>query len=64
MDRKFAVIGVGNMARAIISGIVSANIDVCGFYLYDKFQEIKDEKIYCFSFIYNLTHMLLPTSPQ
>ena len=37
MDRKFAVIGVGNMARAIISGIVSANIDVCGFYLYDKF---------------------------
>ena len=36
MNKNFAVIGVGNMARAIISGVISADIDVCGFYLYDK----------------------------
>ena len=36
MNKNFAVIGVGNMAKAIISGIISADIDVCEFYLYDK----------------------------
>lgn len=36
MKKKFAVIGVGNMARSIISGISSANIPVSSFHLYDK----------------------------
>ena len=37
MEKKFAVIGVGNMAKSIIAGITSANIDVSSFYLFDKF---------------------------
>lgn len=36
MKKKFAVIGVGNMARSIIAGISSANIPVSSFHLYDK----------------------------
>ena len=36
MKKKFAVIGVGNMAKSIISGIISANIPVSSFYLFDK----------------------------
>ena len=39
MKRKIAVLGVGNMARAIISGIVSSDIEVDKFYIYDKFPE-------------------------
>ena len=35
MERKFAVIGVGNMAKSIISGIKKSNIGVSKFYLYD-----------------------------
>lgn len=34
--KKLAVIGVGNMAKAIISGIVSSDIDVESILLYDK----------------------------
>ncbi len=36
MKRKIAVIGVGNMARSIISGIISAKLPVESFFLYDK----------------------------
>ena len=36
MNRKIAVIGVGNMAQAIISGIVSSSACVDKFFLYDK----------------------------
>ena len=46
MNRKFAVIGVGNMARAIISGIVSTDIDVCGF-------------IFMINFLWLVKHMLI-----
>lgn len=35
MTKKLAVIGVGNMAKAIISGIRSSDIDISSFYLYD-----------------------------
>ena len=34
--KKLAVIGVGNMAKAIISGIISSNIDFSEIVLYDK----------------------------
>ena len=37
MKKKFAVIGVGNMAKSIIDGITSADIPVSEFYLFDKF---------------------------
>lgn len=36
MNRKLAVIGVGNMANSIISGITANGISVSEFYLYDK----------------------------
>lgn len=36
MIRSIAVIGVGNMAKAIIAGITSSDIKVSAFYLYDK----------------------------
>ncbi len=36
MKRSLAVIGVGNMAKSIIAGITSANLDVSKFYLFDK----------------------------
>ncbi len=36
MNRKIAVIGVGNMAQSIISGIVSSSACVDKFFLYDK----------------------------
>ncbi len=35
MSKKLAVIGVGNMAKSIISGIKKSNIGVSEFYLYD-----------------------------
>ena len=35
MSRKIAVIGVGNMAKAIVSGIIRSNVDVSSFYLFD-----------------------------
>ena len=35
MSKKLAVIGVGNMAKSIISGIKKSNIGVSAFYLYD-----------------------------
>ncbi len=42
MNRKIAVIGVGNMARSIISGILSSKMSVDSFYLYDKYPEACD----------------------
>ena len=36
MNRKIAVIGVGNMARAIINGVLSSDLCVDSFLLYDK----------------------------
>ena len=36
MNRKLAVIGVGNMARAIINGIISSDMSVEKIFLYDK----------------------------
>ena len=36
MNRTFAVIGVGNMAKSIIAGITSGNVSVSSFYLFDK----------------------------
>lgn len=39
MDRKLAVIGVGNMAKAIIAGITSAELSVSEFLLFDKSPE-------------------------
>ena len=36
MKRSLAVIGVGNMAKSIIAGITSSDINVSCFYLFDK----------------------------
>ena len=51
MKRKIAVIGVGNMARAIISGIVASNDFVDKFFLYDTNQGacevFKDKDNFC-----------------
>ena len=35
-SRSLAVIGVGNMAKAIIHGIIKANIDISEIFLYDN----------------------------
>ena len=43
MNRKMAVIGVGNMARAILAGIVSADASIDEFFLYDKNENACDE---------------------
>ncbi len=42
MKRKIAVIGVGNMAKSIISGVLSADLPVESFFLYDKFSAACD----------------------
>lgn len=42
MNKKFAVIGVGNMAKSIIEGITSADIPVSSFYLFDKYPSACD----------------------
>ena len=36
MGRKMAVIGVGNMARAILAGIISSDASIDEFFIYDK----------------------------
>ena len=51
MERKLAVIGVGNMAKAIITGLTSARLPVSTLFLYDKSPETFndmpiDEKLY------------------
>ena len=42
MKRKIAVIGVGNMAKAIINGMISCEIPANSFFLYDKNPEACD----------------------
>lgn len=37
MNKNFAIIGVGNMAKSIINGITSADIPVSSFYLFDTY---------------------------
>ena len=53
MNRKIAVIGVGNMAKAIIDGMLSCDIPVERFYIYDKFPEAcaayKSDERFCLS---------------
>ena len=47
MSHKLAVIGVGNMAKAIIAGIQSADVDISEIILFDKninFSKIFDER--------------------
>lgn len=39
MNRKIAVIGVGNMAKAIINGMLACDMSVDEFFLYDKNSE-------------------------
>ena len=39
MNRKLAVIGVGNMAKAIISGILSSDLSISEIILFDKYPE-------------------------
>ena len=36
MKKKLAVIGVGNMAKAIVGGILSANVPISEIFLYDR----------------------------
>ena len=43
MNRKIAVIGVGNMAKAIISGIIGSHKFVDEFFLYDTNQSACEE---------------------
>lgn len=49
MSKKLAVIGVGNMAKAIISGIRGSDIDISDFYLYDvnpdQYKKISGDEI-------------------
>ena len=49
MSKNLAVIGVGNMAKSIISGIRKSNIDIDKIYLYDinpkQYTNILDNKI-------------------
>lgn len=53
MIRSLAVIGVGNMAKAIIAGITKSNVGVSVFYLHDKNLETyssmqkNDAFVYC-----------------
>lgn len=42
MNKNFAVIGVGNMAKSIIDGITSADIPISSFYLFDKYPSACD----------------------
>lgn len=37
INKNFAIIGVGNMAKSIINGITSTDISVSDFYLYDTY---------------------------
>ena len=52
MERTLAVIGVGNMAKAIICGIVSSDLEVSSFYLFDKCAQTYDNMQKDDSFVY------------
>lgn len=70
--KSLAVIGVGNMATAIIKGIISSEIDISSFYLFDTNKEkyrsfTGDEFIYCDNIseaVENATCVLLSVKPQ
>lgn len=74
MSKKIAVIGVGNMAKAILNGIISSrNIGISNFYIYDKYEgaceqfsnaegfQIADG---IFSAVNNADYILLSVKPQ
>ena len=72
MSKKLAVIGVGNMARSIVSGIKKSNIGVSEFYLYDinpeQYHTLLGENVYSSSSIreaiLNSDCVLLSVKPQ
>lgn len=74
MKKKLAVIGVGNMAKAIIHGIEIGNVDIDRIYLYDKNQEQyasfnnrRIDYVYSSSIedaILNADYVLLSVKPQ
>ena len=72
MSKKLAVIGVGNMAKAIISGIKKSPLDISTIYLFDinsaQYENHLDDKtIPCDSVadaIYNSDCVLLSVKPQ
>jgi pyrroline-5-carboxylate reductase len=53
MERSLAVIGVGNMAKSIIAGIVSSNLNVSHFYLFDKNEATYDSMVKHDSFVFS-----------
>lgn len=53
MERSLAVIGVGNMAKSIIAGITSSDIEVSRFYLFDKNQDTYNNMQRKDSFVYS-----------
>ena len=74
MNKKIAVIGVGNMAKAILSGIISSkNICISNFYIYDKYEaaceQFSDKKDFeiadgISSAIIDADYVLLSVKPQ
>ncbi len=71
---SLAVIGVGNMAKAIISGIVSSNINISNIILYDKndtqYRELIDGRIsytyasYVAEAVKKADYVLISVKPQ
>ena len=72
MSKNLAVIGVGNMAKAIISGIKKSNIKINKYFLYDVYPSqysalIDDNTVACDSIteaIENADCILLSVKPQ
>ncbi|MBR2388444.1 MAG: pyrroline-5-carboxylate reductase [Clostridia bacterium] len=72
MSKKLAVIGVGNMAKAIISGIKRSSLDFSTIYLYDinsaQYESLVDENtVACDSVAYAVDRsdcVLLSVKPQ
>ena len=73
MNRFLAVIGVGNMAKAIIAGITKSDIGVSAFYLFDKNPDTyssmqkNDSFVYCSDIkeaVENADCVLLSVKPQ
>lgn len=72
MSKNLSVIGVGNMAKAIISGIKNSTLDISKIYLYDinasQYENILDEKNFASQgiddAISNADYVLLSVKPQ
>lgn len=73
MNKKMAVIGVGNMAKAIISGMVASDLKIEKFYLYDKnietYNSLEKNERFVFSkgiedAVKNANCVLLSVKPQ